>query len=79
MPDEKAASTTTNKTEFMRYLNDHESEVASLAPHVRQYRSLGTRGNNFGYWLRCNRRDIFLNCYAHYWLKHPELHTQVYA
>lgn len=68
----------TNKTEFMRYLNEHEKVVPLLKGPLREYHSLHIRGNNFGYWLRYQRGSTFSRAYK-WWLKHPELFDQVYS
>lgn len=69
----------TNKTEFMRWLNEHEKEISFLAPLVIEYRKLHTRGNNFGYWLRYHKLPSFDRAYASYWLRHPRFFGSVYA
>lgn len=68
----------TNKTEFMRWLNDHEKDVASLMKFQVEYRAIKPRGNNFGVWLRGQHLQTFTRTYQRFWLRHPELFGLTY-
>lgn len=79
MPSGIVDSRLTNKTEFMRYLNDHEGAIASTASLLKEYRTLHTRGDNFGVYLRNKHPLKFASLYSRWWLKHPELFDSVYS
>lgn len=76
MPLGRTDSPTTNKTEFMRFLNDSAPLVKCLARTFKEYEAKPNRtGNNFGFWLRMTRQPEFDRAYKSYWLKHPEHYT----
>lgn len=76
MPKGTSDSKITNKTEFMRYLNDNEVSVPSLLGIQSKYRKLNLRGYNFGVFARSKHYPKFAEAYTNYWLKHPELYNQ---
>lgn len=68
----------TNKTEFMRWLNDHENDIRSLAELRMQYRAIRPRGDNFGVWLRGKHGTVFCRTYEQWWLHRPRLFGAIY-
>ncbi len=78
MPGTPAARPTTTKTEFARYLNDHEDAVPALKDVLFEYRKTPHRMNNFGIWLRINKEAIFQRTYENWWLHNPKLFGAVY-
>ena len=69
------AAPKTNKTEFMRYLDEHAKACPSLATELRLYR--GTH-SKFGFWLRLKHPASFVRAYDSWWLRRPRLHGTVY-
>lgn len=73
----------TNKTEFMRYLNDYGVLVAPLRRRRREYsvstNSMTHARNTFGMWVRTKYRAEFDAVYAGFWLRRTDLHGKVYA
>ena len=67
----------TSKTEFMRYLDEHPAEVASLRTRLVEYRTLN-RGTTFGSWLRSRHLEEFTRAYHYWWLRRPTLFGVVY-
>ena len=63
----------TNKTEFMRYLDDHEDLIPELESRIKSYRSLRVKRHHFGFWLRWKYLKEFNHAYNNWWLKRPEL------
>ncbi len=76
-------ATPTNKTEFMRYLNDYGVMVGPLRKRRREYstcsNSMTTARDTFGMWLRTKYRAEFDSTYNAYWLNNPHLYGKVYA
>lgn len=73
---------TTNKTEFMRYLNDYGVMVPMLRVRRREYaaipNSMTVRLDTFGMWIRTKYRPEFDAAYVRFWLKRPDLYGKVY-
>jgi hypothetical protein len=68
----------TNKTEFMRYLDENPTAVKALAPRLKEYHVNFARGTKFGGWMRQKYLAHFARVYQAWWLKHPELFDKVY-
>jgi hypothetical protein len=79
MPSGTSDSPVTNKTEFMRWLDAHETAIPSLSSRLREYKAQKPDGENFGAWMRVRYLPEFCGVYQSYWLTHPSLHTQVYS
>lgn len=63
----------TTKTEFMRYLDDHEGAVPSLAPRLKEYHAHRVIKKNFGFWVRWKHEPDFTHAYENWWPKNrPE-------
>ncbi len=67
----------TNKTEFMRWANEHSEEVP--APQLlARYREASPEGTSFGWWLRNRNFSAFNRLYNGWWLRNPGLFGRVY-
>lgn len=69
----------TNKTEFLRYLNDNETEVPGLRKLANHYRQHNRTRHTFGMWLHARHITQFQHAYHSWWLHHPKLWSTVYA
>lgn len=80
MPQSPAPKT--NKTEFMRYLNDYGVLVPMLRVRRREYsaipNSMTVKLNTFGMWVRTKYRSEFDVAYIRFWLRKPHLYGKVY-
>ena len=68
----------TNKTEFMRYLDDNPTAVKELDRRLKEYRVNFARGTKFGGWMRQKYLAHLSRLYHSWWLKRPELFGKVY-
>lgn len=78
MSSGQSDSKATNKTEFMRYMNEHPQSCRILMIRAKEYDGLFIRGNKFGDWLRQRHLIDFANAYRIWWLKRRELYGKVY-
>lgn len=68
----------TNKTEFLRYLDDHESEVPMLRKLAGAYREHNKTRHTFGMWIHARHIGAFQRAYSRWWLKNPQLWGIIY-
>lgn len=78
MPGATIVRPTTTKTEFARYLNDHEDSVPALKNVLFNYRKTPHRLNTFGIWLRVQHERKFRDAFENWWLHRPQLFGVVY-
>ena len=73
---------TTNKTEFMRYLNVYGVMVPALRKRLREYNntpnSMTFKHDSFGMCIRTKHRLEFDAVYARFWLRRTDLYGKVY-
>lgn len=79
MPSGTSDSPLTNKTEFMRWLDGHETAIPALRSRLREYKTQKPGGENFGAWMRVRYLGEFCAQYQRWWLARPELYQTVYA
>jgi hypothetical protein len=66
----------TNKTEFMRYLDENSNACPLLRTELKLYR--GTH-SKFGFWVRIKHPSAFARAYDGWWVHRPRLFGQIYA